>query len=172
MNQVIDGEEWKEIEGFDGLYQISNLGKIKSFWNGKEKYLNPSNHYTSKKNHYYRSVINLTNKEGKRKMYKVHQLVAKAFIPNPNNYLIINHIDGNPLNNRVDNLEWCTQKHNIDESIKNEQKVYRINTIDRDTMVDLLNSGKSYEEIANILGIATGTVFNYIRRFNIIKKNI
>lgn len=66
-------------------------------------------------------------------------------------------------------MEWCTQKYNIHHAIDNELRVRVIDTIDKETMVDLLNYGKTYDEIAEILGIARGTVFNYIKKFNIKK---
>lgn len=60
--------------------------------------------------------IVMLSKDGKRKTKRIHKLVAKAFIKNPNKYTIINHIDGNKTNNNINNLEWCTQKHNIQQS--------------------------------------------------------
>lgn len=166
-------ESWKDIGGYEGIYQVSNLGRIKSLvgWNGKgyvkrEKILNPYKQKSGK--NYYRSVVKL-KKYGNSKDFKVHKLVANAFIDNPNGYTVINHKDGNPLNNNVDNLEWCTQKQNVDHAIENELKFYQIKAIDRETMVQLLNSGKTYDEIAEILNIAKGTVFNYIRKFKIKK---
>lgn len=171
-------EEWKDIPGYEGLYQVSNLGRIKSLtkWNGhkyvkNEHIINPYKHSINNKKKYFRSVIKLC-KNGIQKDFKVHRLVAEAFIPNPNNLPIVNHIDGNPLNNRVNNLEWCTQKHNLEHAINNELKIVRIKTIDRDTMLELLNNGYDYKEISKILGIATGTVFNYIKKFKIEKKYI
>ena len=166
-------EEWKSIKGYEGLYEISNFGRVKSLvgWNGhkyvkREKILAPYKQQTNP--NYSRSVVKL-KKNGKGKEFKVHRLVAKAFIPNPKNYKVINHKDGNPLNNKVNNLEWCTQKMNIKHALENELKVNRINTIDRETMVELLNNNFTYDEIAEILGVAKGTVFNYIRKFKIRK---
>ena len=166
-------EEWKPIKGYEGLYEISNFGRVKSLvgWNGhkyvkREKILAPYKQQTNP--NYSRSVVKL-KKNGKGKEFKVHRLVAKAFIPNPKNYKVINHKDGNPLNNKVNNLEWCTQKMNIKHALENELKVNRINTIDRETMVELLNNNFTYDEIAEILGVAKGTVFNYIRKFKIRK---
>lgn len=160
-------EEWRDIPEYEGIYQISNLGRIKrknkilKFWNkqGKKKHYNPKNDYQKTR----------LSKNGKIKTYTVHRLVAKTFIPNPENKPQVNHIDGNPLNNCVENLEWCTDKENKIHAIENNLKIYTINTIDRDVMLDLLNSGKTYDEIAEMLGIAKGTVFNYIRKFKIKK---
>lgn len=166
-------EEWKSIKGYEGLYEISSFGRVKSLlgWNGRkyiqrERILAP---YKQQSNKYYsRSVVKLT-KDNKTKDFKVHRLVAEAFIPNPNNYKVVNHIDGNPLNNNVENLEWCTQKMNIKHAINNELTITRIKTIDRETMVELLNNNFNYDEIAEMLGVAKGTVFNYIRKFKIRK---
>ena len=166
-------EEWKPIKGYEGLYEISNWGRVKSLlgWNGhkyiqRERILDP---YKQQSNKYYsRSVVKLT-KDNKTKDFKVHRLVAEAFIPNPDNYTVVNHIDGNSLNNKVENLEWCTQKVNIKHAINNELIITRIKTIDRETMVELLNNNFTYDEIAEMLGVSKGTIFNYIRKFKIRK---
>ena len=170
---MISIEAWKDIEGYEGLYQISSFGRVKSLkgWDGRKyvervKILAP---YSQQMNvNYSRSVVKL-HKDGKKKDYKVHRLVAKAFLENPNNYSIVNHKDGNPLNNNVENLEWCTQKQNVIHALEDELKVARIKTIDRETMVSLLNNNFNYDEISEILGVAKGTVFNYIRKFDIKK---
>lgn len=106
---LLPKQYWKDIEGYEGLYQVSNTGKVRSLnyrRTGETKVLKPS---TSKLG--YKSV-NLC-KDGKNKGYLVHRLVALAFIPNPNNYPVVNHKDENPSNNTVWNLEWCTQEYNI-----------------------------------------------------------
>ena len=166
-------EEWRPIKGYEGIYEISNLGRVKSLvgWNGhsyveRERILAPYKQQSNK--NYSRSVVKLF-KQGVRRDFKVHRLVAEAFIPNPYKYEVVNRKDGNPLNNKVDNLEWCTQKMNVNHAINNELMITRINTIDRETMVQLLNNNFTYDEIAEMLGVAKGTVFNYIRRFKIRK---
>ena len=117
--KLVNMEEiWKDIKGYEGLYQISNLGNVKSLsrtmenkgtfgkiYHIKEKIMKPKIDKG-----YYR--IGLT-KNKIRKYFAVHRLVAIAFIENPDNLEIINHKDENPLNNKVDNLEWCTQQYNI-----------------------------------------------------------
>lgn len=97
-------EIFKNIEGYEG-YQVSNLGNVKSLKFGKEKILKQS-----KCTGGYLQVR--LKKEGKYKSYLSHRLVAKTFIPNPNNYPQINHKDEDKTNNSVINLEWCTNKQN------------------------------------------------------------
>lgn len=103
-------EIFKDIEGYEGLYQISNFGNVKSLRFGKEKILKERtiNGYLA---------VNL-HKDGKKKSYLVHRLVASAFLPNPNNLLQVNHIDEVKTNNRVDNLEWCSAKYNVNYGLR------------------------------------------------------
>ena len=110
-------ENWKDIKDYKGFYQISDCGRIKSLardvyrQNGtfhhhiKEKILAPA---LNSKGYQYVQLY----KNGKRKLMLVHRLVAMAFIENPKNEPMINHKDENPLNNCVENLEWCDAKYN------------------------------------------------------------
>lgn len=105
-------EVWKDIEGYEGIYKISNYGRVKSLERKdclgriiKEKILK----LREDKDGY---LLITLHKNKKVKTFKVHRLVAEAFITNPNNYPIINHKDENPSNNHASNLEWCTQKYN------------------------------------------------------------
>lgn len=99
-------ENWKDVAGYEGLYQISNLGHVRSLWFGKVRILKLLDNGDG----YLR--VRLYRNEKARRLY-VHRLVAEAFISNPLNLPVINHKDENPKNNAVDNLEWCTQKYNI-----------------------------------------------------------
>ena len=102
-------ETWKDIPGYEGLYQVSNIGNVRSMnymGHGAVKKL------TLKCNNTGRLWVDLC-KNGSPKCFLVHRLVALAFIPNPNGYPQINHIDENPKNNRVENLEWCTALYNV-----------------------------------------------------------
>ncbi len=113
-------EIWKDIINFPD-YQISNLGNVYSKKNYKIRKPFVSNGYLS---------IYLF-KNGKRYRKKIHRLVAEAFIPNPNNLPVINHIDGNKLNNIVSNLEWCTSKQNTIHAYKTGlMKTKQINQYD------------------------------------------
>ena len=101
-------EIWKDIPGYEGLYQVSNLGNVKSIsWKNtgaaKNLWLKPHN-----KGYYQVELV----KNKVKKTYVVHRLVALAFIPNPQNLPVINHKDENKKNNRVENLEWCDFKYN------------------------------------------------------------
>lgn len=96
-------EEWKNIKGYENLYQISNLGNIYSV---KKNIILK----TKKRKGYI--AVNLY-KDNKIKTYNVHRLVAQAFIPNPMKLSQVNHIDCNKNNNKANNLEWCSASENI-----------------------------------------------------------
>ena len=105
-------EIWKDIKGYEGIYQVSNFGRIKSSYTkrilkgGKNKagYL----------------LVGLY-KQGVLSRKSIHRLVAEAFIPNPDNKPEVNHIDENKTNNMVSNLEWMTAKENINHGTRNER---------------------------------------------------
>lgn len=101
-------EEWRDVVGYEGLYEISNHGRVKSY---HTRFKKPRILKTSMTTTGYRKVELVKNKI--KKSRKIHRLVAEAFIPNEENKPYINHIDSNPINNNVDNLEWCTQKENM-----------------------------------------------------------
>lgn len=104
-------EVWKDVPGYEG-YQVSNQGNVRSLrYRGKNciHLLSPG---TDKKG--YKRVVLSKNK--KQTTFQIHRLVATAFIPNPQNLPQVNHKDKNTGNNRVDNLEWCSVKYNIDHA--------------------------------------------------------
>lgn len=103
----MDEEIWKDIKNHEGLYQVSNLGRIRSLYNYKR---NGTNILKPRLKHNYYQIG--LRKDSIRKWYQVHRLVAQAFIPNPDNLPQVNHKDENKLNNNVDNLEWCTVAYN------------------------------------------------------------
>ena len=103
-----ENEIWRNIEGYEGLYQVSSLGRVKSLGNDKSRKDKILFQYESKSGYLYVTLC----KEGKLKSFRVHRLVANAFIPNPNNFKCVNHKDECKTNNCVDNLEWCDHKYN------------------------------------------------------------
>ena len=110
-------EQWKPIKGFEGLYEVSDLGRIKSLSRYVRSKANsrmkiPERILKPGKNKYGYAVVILM-KNNKRKNKLVHRLVAGAFINNPEKYPMVNHIDGNKQNNKVSNLEWCSASYNI-----------------------------------------------------------
>lgn len=113
-------EIWKDIKDYEGLYQVSNLGRVKRLAHKrcdrnqmlKERIVKT---VIPKKDWYpYLSLC----KNGARKNHFIHRLVAEAFIPNTHNFPCINHIDGNKKNNAISNLEWCTFSHNNREACR------------------------------------------------------
>ena len=123
-------EKWRDIPSYLGLYQASNLGRIRTYpkvvscynANGDDIKMTIGGEVLSTSvlpNGYERVTLYERNNCSAQ---RVHRLVAMAFIPNPNGYPIVNHKDENPLNNRADNLEWCTQQYNVNYGTAQERK--------------------------------------------------
>lgn len=115
-------EVWKDIKGYEGYYQASSHGRIRSY----DQYVNGYNGLKLRKGvtrnpHIYKEgykSLTLSIK-GTVKKYLVHRLIAETFIPNPENKETVNHKDLNKLNNNIENLEWCTHKENVHHAINN-----------------------------------------------------
>lgn len=112
------GETWLPIVGYEGLYEVSDRGNIRSLFRYK-KQLKPS-----EGNNGYLSVELFKNKQGKR--FSIHRLVAMAFIPNPENFPQINHKDENKHNNCADNLEWCSAQYNMNFGVGGKTRHLKI----------------------------------------------
>lgn len=114
----MEEEIWKDIPGYEGRYQASNLGRIRSLldYHGRAQFLVLSQQLNT--NGYY---FVLLYKNNSRRFVAVHRLVCAAFHKNPNNYPCVNHRDENRYNNRADNLEWCTQKYNSNYGTRNKR---------------------------------------------------
>ena len=102
-------EEWKDIKGYEGLYQVSNYGNIKSL--KRNIILSPAK---AGRGYYYVLLC----KNGKPKLKYIHRLVAEHFVPNPNSYKEVNHKSGIKSNNDIFNLEWCTHKQNCEHKTR------------------------------------------------------
>lgn len=113
-------EEWRDITGYEGIYKVSNMGRVLSLerlvWNGKGYKTEPQKILKQGRNHKGYPIVYLS-KDAKQKTISVHRLMAKAFIPNPLNKPQVNHIDGVKTNNIVSNLEWCTNQENQEHAV-------------------------------------------------------
>ena len=111
---MMEQEQWKPIQEFNGEYEVSNLGRVRSMkrYYGVVGRIMPQ---TIQRKGYYAVTFWMNNKAYCR---KVHRLVIEAFTPNPDSLPCINHIDGNKLNNHVSNLEWCTYQANMQHAVR------------------------------------------------------
>lgn len=157
-------ETWKDIPDYEGLYEVSDKGRVRSK-EGKVTYTKYHGfrewkpRVLKEKNTKGREVRVDLWKNGKSKSYLVHQLVGFAFLPNPNKYKCINHLDGNPRNNDVDNLEWCDHHINNNHAFDNRL----IKTGKRTALISIatreIHNFRSIAKAAEFLGRST----TYIR---------
>ena len=116
-------EIWRPVPGYEGIYEVSSLGRVKSLARktnnqyGKKDLIMSPGWINNKKGYLFVWLC----KDGRRTRYSVHRLVATVFIPNPLNLPFINHKDCNPQNNQVENLEWCDAKYNINYGERNKK---------------------------------------------------
>lgn len=119
-------EIWKNIEGYEGIYEVSNLGRIRSIdrtittRKGVVRYMKGKLMSLCMDNNNYKHI--LLSKENKQTLMLVHRLVAEAFLPNPDNKTEVNHINTIRTDNRVENLEWCTRKENCNNPLTKEKQ--------------------------------------------------
>lgn len=117
----MEKEVWKDIEGYEGLYQVSNFGRVKAMQKlvgrGKQ-YMMPERIVTAQKtpNGYLRLHL---DRDSRRSYFSVHRLVANAFVPNHNHFAHVNHKNEVKTDNRACNLEWCTPKYNSNYGTRN-----------------------------------------------------
>lgn len=145
-------EIFKDIEGYEGLYQISNLGNVKALNYNREKREKELKRYINRYGYFYVELC----KGAKRKKITVHRLVAQAFLSNPNNYNVVNHKDENKQNNNVDNLEWCNYLYNANYGTRNKRISKPISQFDKHG--NFIKRWESAKEIERILNIDSGSV--------------
>lgn len=149
-------EEWRPIKGYEGIYEVSNMGKIKS--------LNPPKSKTPiirKPFHYgggYQQMAICKNKV--RNQILVHRVVAQTFVPNPHNKPEVNHINGNKSDNRAENLEWCTSSENQIHAYK-ELGVNPVNRkLQKKHVFLILRSSLGYKKLGKLLKVDPVVIYN------------
>lgn len=139
-------EIYKDVKGYEGYYEISNLGNVRSSSYKGRRILKPA-----KTKRGYLNVVFCINQKKEHKL--IHRLVAEAFIDNPNNFKTVNHKDENKLNNTAENLEWLSQEENNRYSNKKmltEEQVRQIPT--------MIGNGYSQLDIANSFNVSRRTI--------------
>jgi hypothetical protein len=157
-------EVWKTIKGFE-KYEVSNLGNVKSLKYGKEILLKQENSRCNNLGCYKRVTLSLNNKFTR---LQVHRLVAGLFIENPENKKCVNHIDGNPSNNKVENLEWCTHSENELHSYNFLGKINairKLSTKDVDFIRQNATKGKfgNIKHLASLFQVDVSTIYNILK---------
>ena len=157
-------EEWRDVIGYEGLYQVSNLGRVKSMYDERHKkyrelILTPF----MNDNGYFRVGL---CKDGEKKVFLVHRLVAMTFIPNPENLPEVNHKDEDKTNDVVSNIEWCDRKYNIkygtrnkriSEALTNGKLSKRVLQINKDTG-EVIMEWPSAHEVERQLGYSNAHI--------------
>ena len=152
--------EWREVYGFDILYEVSNKGQIRTKHHGKYGYQNEYVYLKPTDNGKGYLRVNLKTGNKQRTVY-VHILVAQAFVPNPEGYKEINHKDENKQNNNADNLEWCDHLYNCNYGTRNERS-----GIKRRIKVQCVETNvifESLEEAANEMNVCKSAIVNCLK---------
>ena len=153
-------EIWKPIKNYEGLYEVSSLGNIRSldrFINGKggSVRLKKGELKAISINTHGYAIVSLY-KNNARKTVQVHRVVAEAFIPNLNNYLEVNHKDENKLNNTVNNLEWCTRSYNCKYSKIGSTNAKPV--VELDSNCKVIKVFSSVKEVCETYNLSNGGV--------------
>lgn len=160
-DRSFQNEEWRTCP-YNSNYEVSDIGRVRNKRRG--------NIISQRVNHCGYATVTLGEPgfaHGKTK--RVHRLVAEAFIPNPNNKLEVNHIDGNKLNNVPTNLEWVTSKENMNHALNNGLRTpweYKHTIVKKEQLVEihgLRRLGLTYEEIGKIMGVCPSAISHRIR---------
>ena len=148
-------EIWHEIESYEGLYQISNKGRVKSLYKGSERILKPALTGSG-----YLKVQLCKN--GMIKHIRVHRLVANAFIPNPDNLPEINHKDENKKNNCAENLEWMIHRDNVNYGTRNERsaKARSKPILQYSKSGEFIREWQGAREVERVLGINSSHIIS------------
>lgn len=148
-------EVWKDVEGYEGLYQVSSLGRIRSLDRViivKGKIMSPVN-----RNGYSRIRL---KKDGKGQNFSIHRLVASAFLPNPKNLPEVNHKNEIKTDNSVENLEWCSTQYNCNYGTKIKRQTEKISkrVLQISTDGEIMGEYKSASEVERLLGYKSSRI--------------
>lgn len=159
-------EIWKDVKDYEKHYQVSNLGNVRSIKNNKIILLKP--YKNTKRSGYLEVYLRLP---GSKKTFKVHRLVAQAFIENPNSLPQINHIDENKENNNVSNLEWCDNNYNIHygTALTRMGESHRKKVAQYSLTGELINIFNSQTEAAKATNSKQGSISNCVK--GVLKKH-
>lgn len=158
-------EKWKAVKGYEGLYEVSNYGRVKSV-----AHVSCGRHFKEKilkggkfSNGYLFACL---RKDGSNKNHLVHRLVAVAFLDNPENLPEVNHKDGNRTNNRLENLEWCSRSYNLEHALliglmPSQCKIRRSVIVKRGEKIATFETMK---DCAEFFGFKKGWLHNRIRK--------
>lgn len=179
IKNIDGGETWEDIPGWDGLYQASTLGRVKSL--GRVEVINHCKYgqilrvrkgkvlkqHISAQNNYL--TVDFYNEDGRKHLY-VHRLIAQTFIPNPLNLTDVNHKKGNKLDNRACMLEWCTKSYNMNHALSTGLSSAKGATHYKAKKVIDINTGKVYgtvKEAAKVIGISNSYMKNMLSGINV-----
>ena len=157
-------EEWEDIRNYEGYYQISNRGNIKSYHKNKNGKLMKITIQKTKYNYVY-SIVGLT-KDNQCVLFKVSRLVALHFIPNPENKPEVNHINNDSLNNYYKNLEWATHKENMQHSY-NQSRLGKLKKSDWIIIKYLYENDIFQKELANYFNISASSIKEILVKMNV-----
>ena len=168
-------EIWKDIEGYEGYYQVSNMGSVQSLnrtcTNKNNKIMTFKGKILKPQNDRCGYLCVLLSLNGIKRNFKIHRLVAQAFIDNSNNKPCVNHKDGNKTNNMVYNLEWCTQQENIAHAIQNTLmnnygEYSRNATVNNNTVLQIINDLQNTQQTQNEIAKTHNTTIDVIFSIN------
>ena len=175
MNEI-----WKDIEGFENIYQVSNFGRVRSLDRKVWNYVKPGRILKPHNNGHGYFNVSLHNKDKIEKHAYVHILVAKAFIPNPKEYTQVNHKDFDKSNNCIGNLEWVSPKQNKKHYRQSQycqkveqkkqqwlsNKTYEFIQKNKKQILELYDDGNSIKEISSITRIGRDTISSILKIFD------